>query len=384
MPSFSGSKASIFKTRGMDTKQGTGSGDTGIKRPVILYIFPSESSFVKNDMLSLADQYELRTFIFLPPEKYMLPLYLIKEKLFLLKNIFSSSLVVCQFAGYHSLLPVLTGRLMKRPVCIIVGGTDCISMASAGYGNLRKPLLGWFTLKSLKWAKQIISPGESLIECEYNYTDADYPRQGYRSFDRSITTPVSVIYNGVNTGHFNIKVGKDRRKNSFLTVCTTIDKRNYRLKGLDLFVKASEHFPEYTFTIIGRLAPGFYFNHPPNVTVLSYVEHELLPAKMAEHMFYCQLSMSEGFGVALAEAMSCGCVPIVSRVGIMDFIVGDTGFILDKYDLELLFGLIERAVGSDTKQLGLEASRRVKENFSIEIRSSRFTSLIGKLIRTIE
>jgi len=365
----------------MDTNTGGGSGIPGNKRPVILYIFPSESSFVKNDMLSLADQYELRTFMFLPPEKYLLPLYLIWEKLFLLKNIFSSSLIICQFAGYHSLLPVIAGRLINRPVCIIVGGTDCISMPSAGYGNLRKPLLGWFTLKSLKWARQIISPGESLIECEYKYTDADYPRQGYRSFDKSITTPVSVIYNGVNTEHFNIKAVADRRKNSFLTVCTTIDKRNYRLKGLDIFVKAADHFPEYTFTIIGRLAPGFEFNYPPNVTVLSYVEHKLLPAKMAEHMFYCQLSMSEGFGVALAEAMSCGCVPIVSRVGIMDFIVGDTGFILDKYDLELLFGLIGQAVASDTRQLGLEASRRVKEIFSMEQRSSRFTALIGKLIR---
>jgi glycosyltransferase involved in cell wall biosynthesis len=365
----------------MDKNKEAGSGDTGNKRPVILYIFPSESSFVKNDILSLTDQYELRCLVFQPPKKYLLPLYLVKEKLFLLRNIFSSSLIICQFAGYHSLLPVLAGRLINRPVCIIVGGTDCISMPSAGYGNLRKPLLGWFTLKSLKWARQIISPGESLIECEYTYTDTDYPRQGYRSFDKTITTPVSVIYNGVNTEHFNIKAATERRKNSFLTVCTTIDKRNYRLKGLDLFIKAAEHFPEYTFTIIGRLAPGFDFNHPPNVTVLSFVDHDLLPAKMAGHMFYCQLSMSEGFGVALAEAMACGCVPIVSRVGIMDFIVGDTGFILDKYEVELLFRIISRAVDSDTEQLGHEASRRVNENFSMEIRRSRFPGLIGKLIR---
>ena len=51
--------------------------------------------------------------------------------------------------------------------------------------------------------------------------------------------------------------------------------------------------------------------------------------------------MSEGFGVALAEAMACGCVPIVSRVGILDFIAGDSGFVLEKHDTDLLKSLIE-------------------------------------------
>ena len=123
-------------------------------------------------------------------------------------------------------------------------------------------------------------------------------------------------------------------------------------------------FPECQFTIIGRAAPGFHFEKPANLTHIDFIDHASLPAKMAEYTFYCQLSLSEGFGVALAEAMACGCVPIVSRVGIMDFIVGDTGFILKKRDAGILKLLIEKALNADTHSLGSLARERVVEKFS--------------------
>ena len=203
-------------------------------------------------------------------------------------------------------------------------------MPSINYGNLRKPLLGWFTLKSLKYSSHIISPSLTLVECDYTYNDQDYPKQGFRFFDKSIKTPFTVIYNGVDISYFKSGETLLRHKNSFLTICSNIDKRNFRLKGIDLFIAVAEYFPDFAFTIIGKVAQGFNIVRPDNVTIIDYVPHELLPGKMAEFAFYCQLSMSEGFGLALAEAMACGCVPIVSNVGIMDFIIGDSGFILEK------------------------------------------------------
>ena len=49
-----------------------------------------------------------------------------------------------------------------------------------------------------------------------------------------------------------------------------------------------------------------------------------------ESKFYFQLSNTEGFGVALCEAMLCGCVPIVSDVNFLPSIVGNSGFVLKK------------------------------------------------------
>jgi glycosyltransferase involved in cell wall biosynthesis len=347
-------------------------------RPVLLYCYLSSSSFVVQDIESLQESYTVKIFNFEPSPKILLPVSFLKQLFFLLVNIHSASILMCQFSGYHSLLPVVFSRMFHKVSVIIVGGTDCVSMPSINYGNLRKPLLRWFTLKSLKYSTHIISPGKSLIESDYTYTAADYPKQGFRYFDKSIKTDVTIIYNGIDTLKFKPGTNSRRIKKTFLTVCNSLDKRNFVLKGIDLFTEMAIQFPECQFTIIGRAVPGFDFKKPANVTHIEFIEHSSLPAKMAEFTFYCQLSMSEGFGVALAEAMACGCVPIVSSVGIMDFIVGDTGFILKKRDAGLLKLLLDKALDADTHSLSSLARERVVEKFSSKKRKYELQNLLHK------
>lgn len=353
-------------------------------KPVLIYIFPSVSSFVKNDILILEEEFSLKTIAVQPAKKILLPFSLIREKFFLIRNITNCSIVLSQFAGYHSLLPVIFARAFRRPCVIVVGGTDCVSMPSINYGNLRKPLLKWFTLKSLKFATHIIAPAASLVESEYHFVEKDYPAQGFRYFDPSIKTPFSIIFNGINVDLFKTYGSVLRRSNSFLTVCSSINSRNFRLKGVDLFIKAAECFPEYEFTIIGKVDLGFEFTKPVNVSLIDFVEHDSLPGMMSAYTFYCQLSLSEGFGVALAEAMACGCVPIVSKVGIMDFIIGDTGFLLEKHDTELLKSVIKKAISSDVNYLGQAARERVIEKFGLSERKIKLKALLKDIIETHE
>ena len=363
----------------MSTPTDISQDDPKMKKPVLLYFYLSDSSFVIQDIASLRIDYTLKLFRFHTKHKFLVPLSFLKQKLFLLRNIFSSSVLMCQFAGYHSFLPVVFGRLFHKSCAVVVGGTDCTSMPSIGYGNLRKLLLGWFTRKSLKHAAHIISPGMSLIECEYTFTDKDYPKQGFRYFDKSIETPFTIIFNGVDTDHFKPIEASLRKKNSFLTICSNIDKRNFRLKGIDLFIAAAGHFPGCNFTIIGKVAPGFSIDKPDNVAFIDYVPHDLLPARMAGFAFYCQFSMSEGFGLALAEAMACGCVPIVSNVGILDFIAGDSGFVLEKQDIDMLISLLYKAVKSYSDASSIRARSRIVENFQARKRRSELLKLINNL-----
>lgn len=350
------------------------------KERILLYFYPSASSFVVQDCRSFQEFYSVKTFTFHPSHKYLLPLCFIKQKLFLLSNIHSAAILVCQFAGYHSLLPVLFAKIFHKPCLIVVGGTDCVSFPSINYGNIRKPILRWFTLKSLKNATHITSPSISLIECDYTYTDTDFHKQGFRFFDKSIITPCTVIYNGIDTSHFKPVAGIERKKNEFLTICLNIDHRNFLLKGLDLFIEMAKNFSNCEFTIIGRVAPGFSILKPANVTLADFVPNESLPAKMSEFTYYCQLSMSEGFGVALAEAMACGCVPIVSKVGIMDFIVGDSGFVLEKHDPDLLKSVMDKALDADIESLAQNARSRVVALFNNQIRKTALLKLIHDLL----
>ena len=352
----------------------------GKKKQILLYFYPLTSSFVVQDSKSFQEFYSLKIFSFQPSHKFLLPLSFIRQKIFLFGNIHSAAILVCQFAGYHSLLPVLFAKIFHKPCLIVVGGTDCVSLPSINYGALRKPMLRWFPLKSLKYATHIASPSVSLIESDYTYTDTDFTKQGFRFFDKSIKTPCTVIYNGIETSHFKQVAGIERRKNEFLTICAFIDQRNFLLKGLDLFIEMATNFANCKFTIIGRVDPGFSIRKPANVTIVDFVPNELLPSIMSEYTYYCQLSMSEGFGVALAEAMACGCVPIVSKVGIMDFIIGDSGFVLEKHDIRLLKSIMGKALDADIESLAQKARSRVVELFNNQIRKSALLQLIHDLL----
>ena len=348
-------------------------------KPVLLYFYPSASSFVLQDTVSFQKNYTVKVFPFLPSHKLKLPFSFIRQKLFLIVNIRSAAILVCQFAGYHSLLPVLFAKIFHKPCLVVVGGTDCVSFPEINYGNLRKPILAWFTLKSLKYATHISTPSQSLIEYDYTYRDSDFPKQGFRYFDPTIKTPCTVIYNGIDTELFKPDTNIRRRGNSFLTVVNYIDQRNYLLKGLDLFIEAARNFPYCKFTIIGRIEPGFNIAKPANLNLIDFIPNQLLPSKMAEFAFYCQLSVSEGFGVSMAEAMASGCIPIASKVGIMDSIIGDFGFVLEKYDSAKLKSILDAALKSDTESLALKARQRVVGNYNKQLRELAILQLLSNL-----
>jgi hypothetical protein len=63
----------------------------------------------------------------------------------------------------------------------------------------------------------------------------------------------------------------------------------------------------------------------PNVEFLGFVSDEELFSLYARASVYVQASMHEGFGLSVAEAMSAGCIPVVTRAGSLPEVVGDVG-----------------------------------------------------------
>ncbi len=346
----------------------------------LIYIYPGLSSFVRKDKSFFETQFQVSGLNFQVKKKCHTPWMLMKESFFLLTAIPSASIVVIQFGGYHSLIPAFLARLSHKPSVIVMGGTDCVSFPSIGYGNLRKPLLRWFTLKSFRLASMLIPASQSLVEYDYDYCDKDYPKQGYKYFDPGNKTPYKVIFNGISLNLFRPVEGIIREKNTFLTVCSNLDRRNYFIKGIDLFIEAAKRFPGYKFVLVGKTASGFEIEKPENLRHIPFVSHDDLPGLMSSCSFYCQLSLSEGFGVALTEAMACGCIPVVSKVGILDQIAGDSGFVLEKYDKDLLVKTIENAVNSDVVLLSERAGKRAAALFHDGRRFSELIKVISDLI----
>jgi glycosyltransferase involved in cell wall biosynthesis len=107
-------------------------------------------------------------------------------------------------------------------------------------------------------------------------------------------------------------------------------------KGHRPFVRAAAELPDVRFVFVGqwhddaievlRELAG------ENVEFTGWVPDEDLHELYRRASVYVQASRHEGFGLAVAEAMLAGCVPVVMDVTAMPEVVGDAGVLIDSQE----------------------------------------------------
>jgi glycosyltransferase involved in cell wall biosynthesis len=125
-----------------------------------------------------------------------------------------------------------------------------------------------------------------------------------------------------------------------------------------MIAQVAPRLPDCEYLIVGA-RHGSLPDRPANVVEVPFIPNEELPAHYGEASFYLQLSVSEGFGNALCEAMLCGCIPVVSEVGAMPEIVGDAGVVVPKRDVDVLEGHLQRALALDRERHARMARERI-------------------------
>ena len=345
------------------------------KKNKILYIAPSLSSFVKNDVAVLSKHFHVVTNTYAWNKKYLTPFYLLHQIYFLLKNINSTKKIIVSFGGYWSFFPALAGKLAKIDVFIILNGTDCASIPPIKYGDLRKLPLKVFIKLSYKMATMLLPVSSSLVYTKNTYySDDKYSFQGYKHFFPEINTKSKVVSNGFDENFWKPLEEIDREPKSFLAVFST---SQYVLKGGDLILQLARKFPECKFYIAGTGKPAFLKDGNENLVFLGKLSAGELRNYYNKSTFYFQLSIFEGFGCALSEAMLCGCIPIGSSVNIIPEIIGNSGFILGRKDITGLENIIHKVLMIENKNtLGKMARERIKNNYNIKKREQELVSLI--------
>ncbi|MBA3682251.1 MAG: glycosyltransferase family 4 protein [Bacteroidetes bacterium] len=351
-----------------------------LKKGKVLYFYTAESPFIEKDIVIINTNYSVKPFLFNVYDKKKILFIVIKQGLFLFRNLFSAKAVVCQFAGLHSVLPVLFAKLFFKRSVIVSGGTDCVSFPSINYGNFANKNNARLTRFSFKNASLILPVHQTLVYCDYIYQNNDYKHQGIKQFIPELKTKTSVIHNGYDNiyWHFNLNT---KLKKTFITVLGHVNSKfTLQLKGIDLFVEIARKFPEASFTIVGG-ADLKLENKPVNLTLLSNIWGTKMNDVFSAHRFYVQLSISEGFPNALSEAMLCECVPIVSSVGGMPDIVDDCGYILKHKSIDELFVLMNNALNNtNLDNLGKKARERIKDNYTFEKRRDKLLAELEELI----
>lgn len=345
-----------------------------MKKPLLLYIHNVNTSFVRKDVALLEKHYTLKKFYFDAKKKPLIPFTLLRQFFFLLFNIWTAKVLVTQFGGYHSWLPGVFGRLFRRKSLIILGGSDCVSFPSINYGNFNKKAYGAFTRWSYRLTDHLVPVHKSLVEGPYTYTSDDFPQQGYKYFVPQVKADFTVLAYGYDPDMFYS--AEEKIPNSFLMV-GYLNAPNYYRKGVDMIFKLANHYPDFTFTIVGASPEMKYPDPiPANVTIHNSVPYEQLQEISANHEFYLMLSLCEGFPSAICEGMLCECIPIGSDVAAIPEIIGDTGFVLKRKDEQMMIDLIEEALKSDRSALRKAARAKIMRDYPIDNRD--------KLIETIE
>ena len=345
------------------------------KKSKLLFISNGIPSFTKVDIDILKNEYEIILFSKLWIDKFSVIANHISLliKLYTLRN--KVTKIVISFAGHWSYLPSIIGRLFNIPVAIILHGTDCASIPSLNYGDLRKPILKRIIKSSIKNASILLPVSETLIKIENLYNGDNAERnQGLNSFFKIDTLKFKTIYNGIDSNFWkpnsNIKI----KKNSFIAVFSN---QQFFLKGGDLIIGLAKEFPNCLFYIAGCDTIPDQYLKPNNLILLGYIPKEKLLEYYNQSQFLLQLSVFEGFGCSLVESMMCNCIPIGSKVNIIPYIIGNTGVVLEKRNQQDLNKIILNLTTSSKKELSFADSRnRAKENFDFEIRKKKLVNAI--------
>lgn len=322
------------------------------RKTTIFFVHSGLLTFVRRDLEILQKHFDVKSMnatTFLVPRRGRDWLVYFK----LVKWILWADVVYSWFAGLNAFFIVLFCLFLRKKCLIVVGGYEVAYVPEIGYGPLFSPL-GRFGLKFvLRHASKILAVSKSNEKQTLCFAK---PKN------------LKLIYNGVDAEKFK-PLGE--KENLVITVGTVIGKRP------DIFVKAASYLNNVQFILVGKFRDNS-IEHlkklaPSNVKFMGYLSEEALLSYYQKAKVYCQLSAHESFGVALAEAMSCSCVPVVTRRYALPEIVGDTGFYVPYNDPEATAEAIKKALKSNS---GKKARERIKKHFSLEARE-------GGLIREV-
>lgn len=307
-------------------------------------------TFVKKDLEILKEAFEVRTLKY--SNKKDIPK--------LIWGVLTTDVNFSWFALGYATTAVFLSKLFGKKSIVVAGGWDVVNMPEIGYGAMQGSKRIRYTKFTLKYADKVVAVSESTKKDVIKWVN---------------NSNVEVVYHG-----FEIDQKQFMKEDLVITVATS-SWQTIKLKGLDTFVMTARFLPDMRFMIIGPQIddPIDYLKNlaPPNVEFIGYTPYEKMIQFFAKAKIYVQVSAQESFGSALAEAMLCKCVPVVTNRGALPEVVGDAGFYVPYGDPEHTAEKIIEALKSDK---GKVARKRIKTLFPLEKRKEKLIMIINEIL----
>lgn len=348
----------------------------------IIFIKPTNSSFILTDQKILEKHYRVTTFLLdqnLGKMTYFRNL--LRLAFFLLRNAGNYDAFFCWFGDYHAAIMVFIARLTGKYSIIFAGGQEAICYKELGKGVYLKKFRGLLVKYALRNCSLILPNHQSLIYHEnYFYNPKNPHLDGIKYYVKGIKGEIIVIPNGIGTDCIdrNLSISKD--PNLVLTVGTMNKLSDFYNKGFDLFIGLARRCKFLEFVAIGVkrdylewIEAQYHISEIENLKVIPSSPFEVLNEYYNKASVYLQVSITEGMPNSLGEAMLCECIPIGSNVNGIPDVIGNAGVIVYKRDIDELETALHKAMFMNS---GSRARTYTLENFSIEKREKRLHEVL--------
>jgi glycosyltransferase involved in cell wall biosynthesis len=254
------------------------------------------------------------------------------------------------FTKYIPLLALIT-KALRRKLIVVTGGIDATWVPDIQWGDMGSPVRRKLFALVMQLADSVLPFSETSAREILLYGKPRRMRTAYLGVDTRIFRPDG-----------------SERLNRVVTACHTISRMALLQKGIEPFVRAARFVPEAEFVVVGAFADDSIDRLKSIATANVHFTMKRYSAEECAELFrtakvYVQASAHEGFGLSLAEAMACGCVPVVANRYAMPETVGDTGYLTPFNDPPALAQAIREALVHPEK--GLAARQRVLDHFTL-------------------
>jgi glycosyltransferase involved in cell wall biosynthesis len=324
----------------------------------ILFVHNGAAQFVRLDLVELRKRYRVT-------ECYLRSRWV--NPVTIWRQVRTHDLVFGWFASWHTFLPFVLARLSGKPSVLVVGGYDVANMPQIGYGHQRGGLKKWVSRWTMRLATRLITFS--------NYSGGEAEHNASISKEH-----VSTIYIGVPDPF--VSLPQAQRGRIALTV-GNVDRSNLLRKGHEAFVRTAALMPDVSFVLAGAWQDSA-IDHlraiaTPNVTLTGWLTDEALDDYYRRASVYVQVSLHEGFGLSVAEAMLAGCVPVVSRAGSLPEVTGDSAIFVDTPAPALIAKAIAEAL-TYPEEARAPIRQRILDEFPLERRGLLLEQLIRPLM----
>jgi glycosyltransferase involved in cell wall biosynthesis len=271
--------------------------------------------------------------------------------------------VMTWFASWHALLPALCARMQRKPFLLVVGGYDTACLPGIDYGHQRGGPRAWI-------ARAVMALASSRIPIS-EFTQRELRALGFGG----AADPLIPL--GLDPARYACAPQRDPH---LVVTVGGIYRNNLARKGLEAFVRAAVRCLGQRFVLIGPWRDDAIERlraiGAPNVTFTGELSHADKVDLLARAAVIVQASQHEAFGLALAEGMLCGAVPVVTNAGALPWVAGGTGVVVSSQDPAALALGIRSALAL-APAAGQAARARVLTEFTLVRRAERLAALLA-------